>query len=277
MNRELLTLYGLKFNPFATELPLEALFATPAVESFCRRVEHHLVRTGGFALITGEPGTGKSVALRLLAQRTERTEGLRVAALTHPSSRLADFYREMGELFGITLVHNNRWNGFKMLRERWRAHLDDSRMRPLLLIDEAQELQHTVLTEMRLLASTEFDSRAILSVVLSGDNRLLEKLRSSELLPLASRIRQRLVVLPPEPEDLAQLLDHLLDSAGNPALMTDGLKDTLVAHAGGNPRTLTVLADALLASAAELDREVLDEKLFFDTWGETPKRTRARR
>ena len=89
------------------------------------------MRTGGFALITGEPGTGKSVALRLLAQRTERTEGLRVAALTHPSSRLADFYREMGELFAISLVHNNRWNGFKMLRERWRAHLDDTRMRPL--------------------------------------------------------------------------------------------------------------------------------------------------
>ena len=59
--------------------------ATPAVDSFCRRVEHHLVRQGGFALITGEPGTGKSVALRLLARRLERTEGLRVAALIGPA------------------------------------------------------------------------------------------------------------------------------------------------------------------------------------------------
>ena len=99
----------------------------------------------------------------------------------------------------------------------------------------------------------------------------------ANLKPLASRIRQRLVMLPAEPPDLAQLLDHLLAQAGNPALMTNGLKDTLVAHADGSLRTLTVMADALLATAAELEREVLDEKLFFDTWGETPKRRGARR
>ena len=56
MNRQLLTLYGLKWNPFATDLPVEGLMATPAVDSFCRRIEHHLVRQGGFALIAGEPG-----------------------------------------------------------------------------------------------------------------------------------------------------------------------------------------------------------------------------
>ena len=79
-----------------------------------------------------------------------------------------------------------------MLRQRWLAHLDDTRMRPLLLVDEAQEIPNQVLTEMRLLTSTEFDSRAILSVVLAGDNRLLAKLRSPDLQPIASRIRQRL-------------------------------------------------------------------------------------
>ena len=62
MNRELLTLYGLKWNPFATKLPVEALIATPAVESFCRRIEHHLVCTGGFALITGELTSIQSAA-----------------------------------------------------------------------------------------------------------------------------------------------------------------------------------------------------------------------
>ena len=277
MNRQMLTLYGLKWNPFATDLPVEGLMATPAVESFCRRVEAQLVRQGGFALITGDPGTGKSVALRLLAQRLERNDAAHIAVLTHPSSTIGDFYREMGDLFGIELIHNNRWIGFKGLRGRWRAHVEDTRLRPLLLVDEAQEVLHAVLTELRLLASTEFDSRAILSVVLAGDNRLLAKLRSAELQPIASRIRQRLVMAPTEPSELARLLDHLLDQAGNPGLMTSGLKDALVAHCGGNPRTLCIMADGLLVAAAEQEREVLDEKLFIETWGEPMPRIGARR
>jgi len=73
------------------------------------------------------------------------------------------------------------------------------------------------------------------------------------------------------------LLDHLLQEAGNPALMTADLKDALCAHASGNPRTLTVMADTLLAIAAEQDREVLDEKLFLETWGEAPPRRANRR
>ncbi len=56
MNRELLTFYGLKWNPFATDLPVDSLMVSPAVDNFCLRIEHHLVRQGGFALIAGEPG-----------------------------------------------------------------------------------------------------------------------------------------------------------------------------------------------------------------------------
>ena len=62
MTKKLLQLYSLKWNPFAPDVPVDALFATPRIDSFTWRVEQ-LAREGGFAAILGEPGTGKSVTL----------------------------------------------------------------------------------------------------------------------------------------------------------------------------------------------------------------------
>jgi type II secretory pathway predicted ATPase ExeA len=67
MNQRLLALYGLKWNPFSPELPTEAIYVPPRLENFCWRIEHAQIREGGFAMIHGDPGTGKSVALRLLS------------------------------------------------------------------------------------------------------------------------------------------------------------------------------------------------------------------
>ena len=75
--KKLLALYGLKWNPFAPDVPAEALQLSPRIDSFCWRVE-----------------------------------------------QLADFYREMGELFGVELHPHNRYNGAKLLRARWQAHID---------------------------------------------------------------------------------------------------------------------------------------------------------
>jgi type II secretory pathway predicted ATPase ExeA len=276
MNKKLLALYGLKWNPFSPELPVEALYLTAKLERFCWRIEHSLVREGGFALISGEPGTGKSVVLRLLAERLGRLPELTVAALAHPSSNLADFYRELGDLFAVELRPHNRWGGFKALRERWLAHLDATLLRPLLLCDEAQEMNPKVLSELRLLSSMQFDSRTLLSVVLAGDNRLTDKLRREDLLPLGSRIRTRLAMEYADREELVACLEHLQRSAGNPTLMTPELIQTLCDHALGNYRVLTSMAAELLASAAHQELTQLDEKLYLEVFGSPHARARKR-
>jgi len=274
MNKKLLALYGLKWNPFSPELPIEALHATAKVESFCWRVEQGLIREGGFALITGDPGTGKSVVLRMLAERLGRVRDLTVGAIAHPSGNLADFYREMGDLFGVELRPHNRWGGFKALRERWLAHLEGTLLRPVLLIDEAQEMNPSVLSELRLLSSMQFDSRNLLSVVFAGDARLNSKLRRDELLPLGSRIRTRLIMEYASRDELAGCLNHLLTSAGNARLMTTELTATLCDHAVGNYRVLTGMAGELLATAAQRELTQLDEKLFLELYGATPAKPR---
>jgi type II secretory pathway predicted ATPase ExeA len=276
---KLLALYGLKWNPFSPELPTEALLVGQKIDSFCWRVENALLREGGFALISGEPGSGKSVVLRLLAGRLSKLHGLVVGVLSHPSSRLADVYRELGELFGIELRPHNRWATFKSLRERWLAHMHETRLRPVLLIDEAQELLPSVLAELRLLSSTQFDSRAVLTVVLAGDGRLAEKLRHVDLRPLDSRIRLRLSMDVATGEELNACLNHLLEQAGNPTLMTEALKSAICDHALGNYRAMTTIAATLLTVALERDLHQLDEKLYFEVFapeGRKPRRAGAR-
>jgi type II secretory pathway predicted ATPase ExeA len=266
MNPKLLALYGLKFNPFSPDLPAAALYVPPRLESFCWRIEHGAIREGGFALVHGDPGSGKSVVLRLLAERLAALPELSVGAISHPQSNLADFYREMGELFAVPLKPHNRWGGFKALRERWFAHLESTRRRAVLLIDEAQEMSAPVLSELRLLASARFDSQALLCVVLAGDGRLIEKLRREELIPLGSRMRTRLGLEPAGREELLECLTHLLAAAGNAALMTPELCHTLCDHAAGNYRILTTLAAELLAVAAQRDLPRLDEKLYLEVF-----------
>lgn len=274
MNKKLLALYGLKWNPFSPELPTEALYVTAKVENFCWRIEQGLIREGGFALISGDPGSGKSVVLRLLAERLQQLRDITVGALTHPSSNLADFYREMGDLFGVELKPHNRWGGFKALRERWLAHLEGTLLRPVLLIDEAQEMQPSVLSELRLLSSTQFDSKTLLSVVLAGDARLHTKLRRDELLPLGSRIRIRLLMEYADRNELMACLKYLLDTAGNASLMTPELMQNLCDHALGNYRVLTTMAAELLALAAQQEMTQLDEKLYLEAFATPPSKPR---
>ena len=270
MTHKLLALYGLKWNPFTADVPVEALWVPPSLDHFRWRMEHQ-VREGGFALITGDPGTGKSVALRLLAHHLAALADVQIGVVMRPQSGLGDFYREIGALFGVVLTPHNRWAGFKALREKWLAHVEATRYRPVLLVDEAQEMAHPVLAELRILASTDFDSRTILTVVLVGDGRLVQEFRRETLLPIASRIRVRLNLDYLTPKELLDWLRHATDQAGNPQLMTPELMTTLAEHAAGNLRVLSIMASELLALAARRELRQLDQKLYLDAYAQQPR------
>jgi general secretion pathway protein A len=264
-SKKLLAVYGLKWNPFSPELPSDGLLVTPKIDHFAWRVEQ-MVQEGGFALVTGESGTGKSVALRIVASRLGAVRDTTVGVIERPQSKSPDFYRELGDIFAVKLVPHNRWCGFKALRERWKAHLASARIRPVLLIDEAQEMSPDVLSELRILSSADFDATSLLTVVLSGDGRLLDLLRHEDLLPLGSRIRTRLVTAAASREELLELLRHALEKAGNATLMTAELMDALVDHSAGNYRALMIMGAELLAYGMVHDVAQLDEKSYLEVF-----------
>jgi type II secretory pathway predicted ATPase ExeA len=266
--KKLLALWGLKWNPFIPELPDDALLTTAKIENFAWRVEQ-LVQEGGFAMICGESGTGKSVALRIVAERLSTLRDVVVGAVERPQSKSADFYREPGDIFSVKLRPSNRWGGFRALRERWKAHVASTRIKPVLLVDEAQQMDPEVLSELRILSSADFDATSLLTVILSGNGRLLELLRHEDLIPLGTRIRTRLCTEAASREELLELLCHALAKAGNASLMTGQLMDTLVDHAAGNYRVLMTMAADLLAHAMRREVEQLDEKLFLEVYQPT--------
>ena len=273
MNKSLHALYGLKWNPFNPDIPTESLYIPPPVENFIWRIENNHVQEGGFALIVGEPGTGKSCLLRLLSQKLNQVQGLSVGTFVHPQSSIRDFYHELGDMFGVPIKAHNRWHSFKSLREKWQNHIENNCIKPVLLIDEAQEMQTSVMNELRLLNSHRYDSKNLLTVIFASNDSLLDRFRSTtSLIPLGSRIRKRLRMENASSQQLLECLNHLLEKAGNPTLMSEELMNTLCDHSVGNYRIMTTLANELLEEACRQKIPHLDEKLYFKVFAHSTQK-----
>lgn len=273
--RKLSALYGLKWNPFLSDIPVEALHKSPRFDHFAWRIED-LVMHGGFALITGDPGAGKSAVMRLLADHLSKLRDVVVGEVTRPQSRITDFYREVGDLFGLAVSTSNRWGAYKTVRAKWQDHIKQTLFRPVLLIDEAQEMSAPLLAELRLLGSTNLDSSTIVTVILCGDRRLETKLRTPDLLPIDSRVRTRLVLEVENADTLGSMLRHILVAAGAPTLMTDELQRTMCEHAAGNRRLLMNLCGDALALAVSKNAKRLDDGLYLEMTGADQRSHAAR-
>jgi type II secretory pathway predicted ATPase ExeA len=274
-DKKLLAVYGLKYDPFQPDIPTEDLWSPAGVQAFCSRVARQS-RAGGFALIEGETGLGKSKLLQLIDQYLGHRGEAVVGIMERPQSSLSDFYRELGEVFDVNLTPANRYGGFKALRSRWRAHMQSTLMRPVLLVDEAQEAKTACLNELRLLSSSRFDSECLLTTVLCGDPRLSERFRERALWPLGSRIRTRRLLEPLSADELYDFLQHVLERAGAPQLMTEELQQTLCEHAAGNLRVLTNMGEELLIAGLEQEQAVLDEQLYFQVFASAPQPKRKK-
>ena len=238
MTKKLLALYGLKRNPFLADVPPEALFVSPGVDAFAFRLEKPRSRRRYVALSTEEPGTGKSVVCRLLAHRLQLLPELEdgVDLGRNLWSRLGPRSTVNSEIMLDSVNLSPITDG-----ERSSPYATSgARTSPPLCFDPCYSSMKLSRCLARLCPKCdcspriEFDSRRILTVVLSDDARLLELFHEADLLPLASRIRVRLSRDYQSPDELANFLRSLMTHARHPELMTDPLTETLAEHAAGN-------------------------------------------
>lgn len=261
IHSKLKALFGAQFNPFTSDIPVDKCYISSEVQSFINRIEE-IASSGGYAMLTGASGIGKSTTLRSIAHKLEESSKLVPAIICRPQSGLRDFYRELGTIFRVDLKTANCYGSFNDVRGKWQKIIRDTCFRPVLIIDEAQSAREEVLSELRLLGSVELDSQCLTAVILAGDERLSAKLQSPELLPLASRMREKLVLRPYPQNELEKMLGHVLQQAGCSQMLSSGVLALLSEHSCGNPRTMMNRAEQLLSAALREEISVIDEKTY---------------
>ncbi|MCB9656486.1 MAG: ATP-binding protein [Sandaracinaceae bacterium] len=262
--------FGLRFHPFRPDVPVTALTISAQVEAFLFRVEQQ-VRDGGFACITGQPGTGKSAALRLLAERIDGIKDATVGVLTRPHSNNADFYRELGHLFGVSSRRTKPLGRLKVLRRpgsptstrRARARAcssagpGDEGQRPrraaLALFDEPRR---ACAPDRRPRWRRPTDRQA------ADPRRAPIRAASAPVyLDYASN------------EQIQGALQRLLEHAGKPTSYPTASSSAIAHYAQGNMRAAMTMADNLLAHALQHDLPGVDEQVFFEVFRVPDDRT----
>ena len=204
---------------------------------------------GGFVLLTGEVGTGKTTVCRaFLEQLPEQVD---VALILNPALTGPELLQTVCHEFGIELPVGE--TSTKVLIDRLNAYLLDAHAkgrRPLLMIDEAQNLAPEVLEQVRLLTNLETPKHKLLQIFLVGQPELRELLRGERLRQLDQRITARFHITPLGKTETADYIRHRLAVAGvERRLFTPAANRQIYRLSGGVPRLINILCDRALLGA----------------------------
>ncbi len=259
--------YGLARHPFEKDLKPDELFVSVAAKELEARLTY-LLQLRGIGLITGEVGSGKTSICRKVA--TNLNSGLyKVFYVPLTTSNVADTYKSIAWEMGLT-PERSLAALYRAIRGEVNRLCIELKIRPILIIDEAQYLRNDVLQNLRLLTNYEMDSQNRLCMIFVGQAELRRRLSLSVHEPLAQRLVVRYHISGLSREELPAYLQHRLELAGTqmelfepPALegvfqATNGLprKVNLLAHLSLNIAALeeaqAVSADHILTAIEEM-------------------------
>ena len=216
---------------------------------------------GGFVLLTGEVGTGKTTICRaFLEQLPQQVD---VALILNPAVTVPELLHSICQEFGVKVpghvtsskVLVDELNRFLLI-----AHA--KRRRPVLMIDEAQNLRPEVLEQIRLLTNLETHRHKLLQIFLVGQPELRDLLEQKELRQLAQRITARYHLLPLSAKETKEYVRHRLAVAGvERRLFTPSALRRISHLSGGIPRLINILCDRSLLGAFATHRHIVDTRI----------------
>lgn len=222
------------------------------------------VQGGGFVMLSGEVGTGKTTIIRsLLEQLPENTE---IAIVLNPMAEAIEILETVCDELGIE--YNRERTTLKVLTDALQERLLENHRagrNTVLLIDEAQLLSAEVLEQIRLLTNLETTTEKLLQIVLVGQPELNTLLAQPRLRQLSQRITARFHLKPLSVEETWAYVNHRLSVAGMPDdrnPFTPRIIKRIHAFTGGIPRRINILCERILIGAYGHNQSKVDNKIL---------------
>lgn len=244
--------FGLSREPFSISPDPAFVYPSAQHRQALAHLKYGLEREGGFLLLTGEVGTGKTTLVRLLVEQVPAS--FRIAYILNATLDKLDVLASICEELGLALESQPR--SAKAYVDLINADLlqaHASGRKTLVIIEEAQNLAPDVLEMLRLLTNLETNTTKLLHILLVGQPELLDTLARPELRQLNQRIISRFHIEPLDRSETERYLNHRLAKAGcgRPLFENAAIK-RMHRLADGVPRKLNLIAErALLGAFAE--------------------------
>jgi general secretion pathway protein A len=250
-----LAAFGLREAPFSKEVPDDKLWLPPSKQVVVDALVEALAERTS-VLLVGEPGVGKTCVLRALRHRIPQA-GYRLTYCHNATLGRRDFYRQLCLALGLT-PSATAAAVFYAVSSCVEDLAKDS-VHPVFLLDEAHLLHQDTLNHLHILLNYQWDSRALLSLVLVGLPELADRLAMRRNRSLYSRIHHRLEIGPLTPDDTAEYLKLRITQAGCERELFPSDSVALLHEATlGAMRDLDRLAAAALREAARKKRRLIE-------------------